>query len=173
MPQLLIFFVALLLLEGCATNGQSVSPVIERISEEELSRIMPQPLATLSMDDLVRLSKEGMTAAQIIEQIKSSNSMYDLTPSQSLLLSKQGVDSQILDYIHTSRELAVRNSIADEINKREKIKREELESLKRQQLRAYDPFCRNGPIGVYPYGAYSSHFGTGFGMRYGRPWGCW
>ena len=102
MPKLLIFFVALLLLEGCATNGQSVSPVIERISEEELSRIMPQPLATLSMDDLVRLSKEGMTAAQIIEQIKSSNSMYDLTPSQSLLLSKQGVDSQILDYIHTA-----------------------------------------------------------------------
>jgi len=168
MPKLLIFIVVLLLLAGCATNGQSV-PVIERISEEELSRILPQPLATLSLNDLVRLSKEGMTATQIIEQIKSSNSMYDLTPSQSVLLSKQGVDSQILDYIHTSRELAVRNSIADEINKREKIKREELESLKRQQLRAYDPFCRNGPYGVYPYGPYGSRFGIG----YARPWGCW
>ncbi len=168
MPKLLIFIVVLLLLAGCATNGQSV-PVIERISEEELSRILPQPLATLSLNDLVSLSKEGMTATQIIEQIKSSNSMYDLTPSQSVLLSKQGVDSQILDYIHTSRELAVRNSIADEINKREKIKREELESLKRQQLRAYDPFCRNGPYGVYPYGPYGSRFGIG----YARPWGCW
>ena len=168
MPKLLIFIVVLLLLAGCATNGQSV-PVIERISEEELSRILPQPLATLSLNDLVRLSKEGMTATQIIEQIKSSNSMYDLTPSQSVLLSKQGVDSKILDYIHTSRELAVRNSIADEINKREKIKREELESLKRQQLRAYDPFCRNGPYGVYPYGPYGSRFGIG----YARPWGCW
>ena len=168
MPKLLIFIVVLLLLAGCATNGQSV-PVIERISEEELSRILPQPLATLSLNDLVSLSKEGMTATQIIEEIKSSNSMYDLTPSQSVLLSKQGVDSQILDYIHTSRELAVRNSIADEINKREKIKREELESLKRQQLRAYDPFCRNGPYGVYPYGPYGSRFGIG----YARPWGCW
>ncbi|MEI8118174.1 MAG: hypothetical protein WCG46_03230 [Methylophilaceae bacterium] len=168
MPKLLIFIVVVLLLAGCATNGQSV-PLIERISEEELSRILPQPLATLSLDDLVRLSTEGMTAAQIIEQIKSSNSMYDLTPSQSVLLSKKGVDSQILDYIHTSRELAVRNSIADEINKREKIKRVELESLKRQQLRAYDPFCRNGPYGVYPYGQYGSHFGIG----YARPWGCW
>jgi hypothetical protein len=167
MSKILIFLGVLL--SGCATNGQSVSPVIERISEEELSRIMPQPLATLSLDDLVRLSKEGMTAAKIIEQIKASNSMYDLTPSQSVLLSKQGVDSQILDYMHTSRELAVRNSIADEINKREKIKREELESLKRQQLRAYDPFCRNGPYGVYPYGAYGSRFGIG----YARPWGCW
>jgi hypothetical protein len=173
MSKILIFIGALLLLSGCATNGQTVSPVIERISEEELSRIMPQPLATLSLDDLVRLSKEGMTAAQIIEQIKSSNSMYDLTPSQSVLLSKQGVDSQILDYIHTSRELAVRNSIADEINRREKIKREELERLKRQQLRAYDPFCRNVPYGMYPYGAFSSRFGTGFGIGYGRPWGCW
>ena len=168
MPKLLIFIVVLLLLAGCATNGQSV-PVIERISEEELSRILPQPLATLSLNDLVSLSKEGMTATQIIEQIKSSNSMYDLTPSQSVMLSKLGVDSQILDYIHTSRELAVRNSIADEINKREKIKREELESLKRQQLRAYDPFCRNGPYGVYPYGPYGSRFGIG----YARPWGCW
>ena len=161
------------MLVGCATNGQHVSPVIERISEEELSRIMPQPLATLSLDDLVRLSKDGMTAAQIIEQIKASNSMYDLTPSQSVLLSKQGVDSQILDYIHTSRELAVRNSIADEINKREKIKREELENLKRQQLRAYDPFCRHVPYGMYPYGAYGSRFGAGFGIGYARPWGCW
>lgn len=173
MSKILIFLLVLLLLTGCATNGQSLSPLIERISEEELSRIMPQPLATLSLDDLVRLSKEGMTAAQIIEQIKSSNSMYDLTPSQSVLLSKQGIDIQILNYIHTSRELAVRNSVADEINKREKIKREELGSLKRQQLRAYDPFCRNGPYGMYPYGAYSSRFGTGFGIGYGRYWGCW
>ena len=168
MSKLLIFLGSVLLLAGCATNGQFVSPVIDRISDEELSRIMLQPLATLSLDDLVRLSKGGMTATQTIEQIKASNSMYDLTPSQIVLLSKQGVDSQILDYIHNSRELAVRNSIADEINKREKIKREELDNLKRQQFRDYYPFCRYGS-----YGGFGSRFGTGFGMGYARPLGCW
>jgi hypothetical protein len=170
----LLLVVVVLAMSGCATNGQPLSPNIDRISEEELARIMPTPVATLSLDDLVHLSKTGATAEQIIAQIKASNSYYDLTPSQSVLLNKQGVDSQVLDYIHVSREQALRNNVADEINKREKIKRTELERLKRQQqLNYYDPFCRYGAFGMHPYGygAYGSRFGWGTGFS--RQWGCW
>ncbi|HSH53832.1 MAG TPA: hypothetical protein VK967_02285 [Methylotenera sp.] len=163
----------MLLLSGCATQGQQTQQ-IDRISEEELARIMPKPVAALSLEDIVKLTKEGATADQIIEKIKASGSTYDLTPSQSVMLSKQGVDSKVLDYIHESRELAVKNSIADEINKREKAKRVELERLKRQQRQYqyyYDPFCFY-PYGFYPYGAYyGRHYG--FGARFGHSWGCW
>lgn len=173
----------LLVLAGCATSSQQQnmkSPQINRISEAELARIMPVPVTALSLDEVVKLSQAGNSADQIIEKIKISNSLYDLTPSQTITLSQQGVDPKVLDYMHTSRELALRNSIADEINKREKEKRDALEKLKRQQLlqqqRFYDPFCRSY-YGFHPYGygAYGSRFGShfGFGGGYARPWGCW
>ncbi|HSI37587.1 MAG TPA: hypothetical protein VK946_00785 [Methylotenera sp.] len=163
----------MLLLSGCATQSQQAQQ-IDRISEEELARIMPKPVAVLSLDDIVKLTKEGATADQVIEKIKASGSTYELTPSQSVMLSKQGIDNKVLDYIHESRELAVKNSVADEINKREKNKRIELERLKRQQRQYqyyYDPFCFY-PYGFYPYGAYyGRHYG--FGARFGHSWGCW
>lgn len=169
-----------LVISGCASNGQQLhtkSPQIDRISEEELARIMPQPVAALSTEDLVRLTKEGASADQIIEKIKTSNSLYDLTPSQSVALNKQGVDIKVLDYIHTSREQALRNNVADEINKREKNRRDDLEKLRRrqwQQRSLYDPFCGYGPYGIYPFG-YGSYYGSRFGLGagFGRSWGCW
>lgn len=184
-----LFMVLLsLFISGCANQALQndvQTKKIQRISEEELTRIMPKPLPTLSLDDLVKLTKEGLAAEQIIDKIKSSNSSYDLTPSQNIELSKQGVDSKVLDYIHTSRELALRNSVADEINKREKIKQLELNKLKQQQLQQrsqYDPFCGYGRYGYYPYGlhpygygAYGSRFGRRFGggIGFGMPLGCW
>jgi hypothetical protein len=179
--KLLGIFLLALAVSACATNSDknnALAPKIDRISAEELARIMPMPVAALSLDDLVKLSKEGVIAEQIIEKIKASNSLYELSPSQSLALSNQGVDSKVLDYIYTSRELALRNNVADEINKREEIKRKELEKLKnqqRQQQQLYDPFCRYGPYGMrsYGYGGFGSHYGSRFGAGFGRPLGCW
>lgn len=167
-----------LAISGCASQNHSSqikSPQIDRISDEELARIMIKPAPVLGLDDLVKLSKDGATADEIIDKIKQTNSLYDLSPSQSIKLNQQGVDNKVLDYIHASRELAVRNNIADEINKREKSKRDALEKLKRQQSqqqRVYDPFCSYGPYGFYPYGTY---YGRRFGLgaRFGAPWGCW
>lgn len=169
------------LLSGCATNQPgTTSPQIDRISAEELARIIPKPVAKLTLDDIVRLTKEGSSADQIIEKIKASDSMYDLTPSQSVALSNQGVDAKVLDYIHTSRELALMNNLADEINRREKQKRAELAKLKKelwQQQRFYDPYCRFGYYGLTPYwyGAYGSRYGSHFGIGtgFGHPWSCW
>lgn len=166
---------------ACASNSQNSdvrSQKIDRISEEELARIIPRPVALLSLNDLVRLTKEGATADQIIDKIRISNSSYDLTPSQAVDLNKQGIDNKVLDYIHTSRELAIRNNLADEINQREKIKRAELSKLKRQQWlhrqqRLYDPAC--GFSYPYGYGVFGSHFGhrSRFGASFGFPLGCW
>ena len=174
---LCISFVTLVM-SACVSNGYDdnrQAPPIDRISEEELARIMPKPLALLSLEDLVQLSKEGATVEQIIDKIKATSSFYELTPSQSLALSQQGIDSKVLDYIYTSREQMLRNNVADEINKREKIKRAELDKLRSQQLQQqqlYDPFCRYGPYGYGGFGLrYGSRFGIGSG--FGRPFGCW
>jgi len=172
----------LLLASGCTTTTYEygdAEPRIDRISAEELARIMPKPIAKLSLDDLVRLSKEANSAEQIMAQIKASDSMYDLTPSQSVELSNKGVDAKVLDFIHERRELALRNNLADEINRREKQRQAEVIRLKSrlwQQQRYYDPFCR-GYYGLTPYGygGYGSHFGSHFGLGagIGRPLGCW
>jgi hypothetical protein len=176
--------VSCLALIACASNHQysgAGSQKIDRISEEELARIMPKPVATLSLDDLVSLTKSGVTADALIEKIRISNSSYDLTPSQIVDLNKQGIDNKVLDYIHTSRELALKNNVAEEINQREKAKRAELDKLKQQQLlerqqRMYDPFCGYGYYGhPYGYGAFGSRFGhrSRFGASFGLPLGCW
>ncbi len=178
----LALLITLLLATGCATNGQGVAnaPAIDRISAEELEKIMPQAHPVLSLDDIVALSKQGLGHEQIIQKIKDTDSAYDLTPSQSVDLSKRGVDSRVLDYIHTSRELALRNKLAEEINKREQAKRAEVDKLKQQVInsqRFNDPFCRYPRFGMSPYafGAYGSRFRPGFGMGAGylSPWGCW
>lgn len=179
---LVLIFGSLLMISGCASTGRNVSadgPKIDRISPEQLARLIPAPVARLTLDDLVRLTKEGNSAEQIIAQIKATDSMYDLTPSQSVDLSHQGVDATVLDYIHESREAAVRNQLADEINRRERQKQAEVARLENrlwQQQRYYDPFCR-GYYGLTPYGygGYGRHFGShfGLGLGIGRPLGCW
>src|SRR5450830_1831469 len=180
----LLILLTSFMMSACAIDEQRLSgqsPQIDRISEEELARIMPKPVAVLSLEDLVELSKEGAAADQIIDQIRETNSLYDLTPSQSVELDRQGLDSKVLDYIHASHERVLRNKVADELNRREKNRRAELENLKKQQLQQqqllYDPFCRYGTYGISPYGygAFGSRFGPRFGLGagFGRPLGCW
>jgi len=177
----LALVITLLVASGCATTGDSANaPAIDRVSAEELEKIMPQAHPVLSLDEIVVLSKQGVAPEQIIQKIKDSDSAYDLTPSQSVELSKRGVDGKVLDYIHTSRELALRNKLAEEINKREQAKRAEVDKLKQQMLnnqRYYDPFCRYPRFGMTPFafGAYGSRYRPGFGMGAGylSPWGCW
>ncbi|HLD09271.1 MAG TPA: hypothetical protein VJB68_04435 [Methylophilaceae bacterium] len=157
----------LVMLAGCATTPPQ-EPQIQRISPEELERIMPKPVPNLTLDEIVQLSKQGMTVEQIIAKIKASNSHYDLMPSQAVELSKQGVDARVLDYMYAAREQALREGFADEINKREKEKQLEQERLKRDyQWRSqqyYDPFWGYGyPYSPYRRWRYHPFYGPGYG----------
>lgn len=158
----------LILLSGCATN-MAREPQIERISPEELERIMPKPVPNLTLDEIVKLSKAGTPPEQIIEKIKTTNSRYDLTPSESLNLSKQGVNAKVLDHIHAAHEQAIRDGFADEINKREKQKRLEQERLRRDYEQRYQPFYDPFWYG-YGFGPSWRHRWYGPGFRYYRGW---
>ena len=151
---------ALVLVAGCASVPEQ-PPQIQRISPEELERIMPKQAPNLSLDDLVQLSQSNLSSEEIIQKIKDSHSQYALTPSQLLALSQKGVDAKVLDFIQAAHEQAIRDNFAEEINKREKAKLLEQEKLKREyQLRYpyYDPFWG------YPRPLY---YGPGMYYRFG------
>lgn len=165
------FFCALAVvgsLNGCATTPEQ-PPQIQRISAEELERIMPKPTPNLSLDEVVLLSKNKVSADEIIQKIKDSQSQYALTPSQLLELSNKGVDQKVLDYIYTAHEQAVRDSFVEELNKREQNKLQEQQKLKREyQLRQpyYDPWWgySRSPYWGYPYPYYGPRFRYQFGF---------
>ncbi|MEE9330795.1 MAG: hypothetical protein V3U89_01065 [Methylophilaceae bacterium] len=170
---LAIFFI----LTGCASLGEHQQGQVERITPEELAKLLSPPVATVTLDEIVTDSKQGKTSDVIIAKIKDSNSRYELSSTQILDLNKQGVDVKVLDYIQQSNELAKQNAIATEMNRREKEKSEVQKQLNQARLarhRYYDPFWgsrynfyyRHGFPGRYWRG---SRFG--WGMSYGHPFG--
>ena len=154
---------SLLLLVGCASNP-SQPPQIQRISAEELERLLPQAMPNLTLEDIVGMSKQGMAPEAIIEKIRDTGSSYDLSPSQGVDLARQGVDPKVLDHIHAARDQALRDGMADEVNARELKHQQEVEALKRQLLMhpwrygpywGYDPFWGPfPPYWRYPYHPY-------------------
>ncbi len=164
MKILIALIMSSLLLTGCASTGSQQTEV-DRITPEELAKLIPPPVATVSLDEIVADSKAGKTPDEVIAKIKTSNSRYELTSTQVLDLNKQGVDAKVLDYIHQSNELAKQNAIADEMNKREKEKRAAQKQLQRERALAqsyyYDYF--DGPFynPYYHYG-YSPYWGSRF-----------
>lgn len=174
----LALIVTALVLSSCASTGARQAEV-ERMTPEQLAKIVPPPVATVTLAEIVADSKTGKTSDEIITKIKASNSRYELTATQMLDLSKQGVQTKVLDYIQQSNELAKQNAIADEMNKRAKEKAAAEKALKRERDlardRYYDPFWGPRFGGFYgnPYYGYGSRFGHrfGFGLGYGYPYG--
>ena len=154
----------LILLAGCASTGSQQSKV-ERITPEQLAKILPPPVATVALSEIIADSKAGKTADEIIAKIKTSNSRYELTTAQTLDLSKQGVDVKVLDYMHQSNELAKQNAIADEMNKREQEKRSAQKQLQRERALAqsyYNDYFDSPFYNPYYHYGYGSYYGSRF-----------
>jgi len=165
---LLAVVMSLLLLSGCATTDTQQRQV-KRITPEALEKLIPSPIATYTLEEMVTDSKEAKTPEAIIEKIKASESRYDLSTSEILDLNKQGVDIKVLDYIQKSNDLAKQNYIADELNKAEKEKEVALQRLRHERMfqryRYYDPFWRSN-LGLFyghPYRP-RSRFNWGLGL---------
>lgn len=182
--RLFAMVIVLMMVTGCATtknpNNQpkQEQAKVERITPEELEKLVPPAVASVSLEEIIADSQQGKSTDEIIEKIRVSESRYDLSASQVLDLNKQGVDVAVLDYIQQSNELAKQNALAEEINRREKGKFDAQKQLRRERAlsrnRFYDPFW--GPrLGLF-YGPRlwrGSRFGSrfGWGLRYGYPYG--
>ena len=79
------------------------------------------------------------------------------------------MDGKVLDDMHSSRQAAIRDEFADEINKHEKAHVDEQERLQREyQWRSqpyYDPFWG---YSYWPYWYPFPYYG--FGLHYYRGW---
>ena len=182
MKTFFVLVVTTIFLSGCASTGTGQvgkQGEVERMTPEQLAKILPPPVATLTLAEIIAESKAGKTPDEMIAKIKASNSRYELTTAQTLDLSKDGVDTKVLDYMQQSNELAKQNAIADEMNKRAKERAIAEKALKRERdsarNRYYDPFFGSRFGGFYgnPYYGYGSRFGHrfGFGLGYGHPYG--
>lgn len=166
-----------LMVSGCASTGDSRLGQVERITPEALAQLLPPPIATFTLDEIVSDSKQGEAPDEIIAKIKESGSHYELSPTQVLDLHRQGVDAKVLDYIQQSNELAKQNAIADEFNRREKEKAEIQKQLQHERLRHYryyDPFWRPSYHFFYGHpihGYYGRGSRFGWGLSFGHPFG--
>lgn len=156
---ILIFTLAL---SGCA--GTAVAPgsgAIARLTPEELARVLPRPEPKLPPAELVRLSNEGAAPKDIIAKIKQTGSSYALSAAELVELHDRGVSTEVLDYIQSAREQALRDRMAEEINQREQRHAEELQRLREQELQRsyyYDPWWPGYPgygwgYPMRPYGS--------------------
>ncbi len=164
MKTLIAVSLTLILLAGCANTGSQQSKV-ERITPEQLAKLLPPPVATVALSEIVADSKAGKTPEEIITKIITSNSRYDLTTAQTLDLSKQGVDVKVLDYMRQSNELANQNAIADEMNKREQEKRSAQKQLQRERALAqsyYNDYFDSPFYNPYYHYGYGPYYGSRF-----------
>ncbi len=148
---------------GCATAPASpdTGGRIARLSPAELAQLMPKPNPKLPLAELVRMSKEGAAANDLVAKIRETGSRYELSASEMIALHAQGVSAEVLDYIQSAREHELRDRMAEEINQRE---RRHAEELQREQKRcgeayycdrwwpAYPGYGWNYPYPIRPFG---------------------
>lgn len=153
---------------GCVSTVTR-EPDIQRITSEELEKLIPPPVAAISLDQIVAFAKQGMAAEAIIDKLKQSNSQYALSVEQTLQLSNQGVPLQVLDWMQQAQQQRLKDSLVDEMNKREAARVKEQEKLKRQWLSRppypfYDPLWGPAPYWRHPY------YGPRSGLYYRFGW---
>ncbi|MDN3577401.1 hypothetical protein QWZ03_11550 [Chitinimonas viridis] len=67
----------------------------------------------VSVDEALKLSREGVSADAIIAMMRESRSSYQLTASDIVRLSKQGLPDPVLDYMQQTQ--------LDEVRKQERM----------------------------------------------------
>ncbi len=98
-------FLAAFMASGCATQpgiGQrdaNGSPVLERLTPAQWAQIGPQAPIRLSIPAIVALSKQGVSADEIIRRYYQTGTRLELTDAQRAALRQDGIDQRVLDYI--------------------------------------------------------------------------
>lgn len=144
-----IVVLTLVLLAGCASAPPdgTATPKLARLTPEQLQRLAPDA-PKIGYPELVQMAKSGMKADDIIAKLKESSVRLDPGPAKVLELSRQGVPLAVLEYLHESRERALRDDLAAMLAEREQQQSKELESVRQQERQRampppypyYDPF---------------------------------
>ena len=120
----LLFTAGLIFITGCAVYNQA-------------------PSAALPVDDIVRMSKEGVPAKDIIKQIRQTHSVYLLPANELANLRNDGVQDSVINFMEKTQ----------------------IQAARRDQ--ATQDYYYNSPYGYGPY----MGWGWGCGWPYGGYWG--
>lgn len=148
--QYIVVALVAILLSGCAGTPSvpESGPKIERITPEDLERLLPPQIPALSLEEIVQLSASGVAPDTIIGKIHETHSRYVLMPSQVIELHGKGVSAAVLDVMEQDQRQRVLEDMADDMNRREREHHEEIEALQRQLL-VRPAYC--DPYWPYPY----------------------
>ncbi len=170
-----VALLAPLLLTACATP--SSSPDSLRRLDPAASALLDAARRSgpLSLDDIVRKSREGVGAAALIDEIRRTATHHALTPAETQRLRDQGVAQAVLDELVAAQERWARDEATAA-----KVRRDTAQAAAEDRARAeeerrrrtyygptyspyYDPFWPHGyPSGRFGYG------GFGWGGYYRR-----
>lgn len=141
-PLSLLFCASAALLAGCASTPPAEPPKIERLTGAELEARLPAPIAAVSLDDVIAMTKRGDSAERIIEKLDATHSNHRLDASRIAGLIGKGVDLKVLDHIVETERRRIFDDIAANIAQRERACLERVEQEARQ--------CRLQSMPVWP-----------------------
>jgi hypothetical protein len=159
-----VFAAALALLAGCANTVSQRDPAghprLERLSAAEAEQVQASTRPKLLAEDLVRLSKEGLSPEELIDRYQQSGSRLRLSSAQLTDLRQRGVDARVLDYIvQHERE-------ADKVDAITRAADRDAAARARRHDYYRDPWFHSYPYWgprIYPYAGYGWH-------RWGGGW---
>lgn len=122
---------SVLLLAAC-TTAPPQAPKVERISGEALEAQLPQPVSSISLADIVAMSRAGIAPEEIVKRIGAAHARYRLSATQLVELSGQGVALAVLDHLVETERRAIFDDLAADIARREQTCNERIAQEVRQ-----------------------------------------
>lgn len=71
---------------------------------------MESYIPPVTVSDILQMTKDSVPPAEIIQKMKESNTVYNLTAEQLAQLSKEGVAPQVLNYMEETHLQAVKQN---------------------------------------------------------------
>jgi len=86
---------------GAAVGAGGGAAIGSQIKKPSSSTQNAQPIASVTMQQVVDWTKEGLSGDEIISRIKAANSSYSLTADDVNYLKKQGVSQRVIETMQT------------------------------------------------------------------------
>ncbi len=146
-----------LVVTGCATAPQGAR--VERLTPEQLAALKPVPNPTVSLEEIVTLSRTGTPPATIIERLASTGTWHALSPQQIIELNQQGVDRSVIDHLAAAEERARQATLITQLADRDAKAAQEL-ARERARRQALQQRHQNWNWGIgYGFGGPYTQFG--------------
>ena len=158
--RLLTLAILSLLLGACASTTPRTGEV-QRMTPEDIAKIRPVAKPTIPLDEIVALSQANTAPDAIIARLAATSTLYALTPSQIVVLARNGVDQKVIDYMVDAQEKARQATLITQLADRDAAAAAQLarEREHRLALQRRQDHWNWG----FAYGPWGPGFGGGWG----------